>query len=58
MSLDFSKLPLAKVYVIQNVAATELKIRENVLAYQETNKIRKAKECKVLLREKDQNIKA
>ena len=58
LSLDFSKLALAKVYSIQHVATTELHMREIALSYQALKKTRKEKERKVLLREKDQEIEA
>ena len=56
LSLDFSKLEMAEVYVVQYAAATEIRLRENVVAYQSTKNKRKEKECKVQLRENEQEI--
>ena len=58
LALDFSKLALADVYAIQHAATTKIHIRENNLAYKATKKTRKRKECKALLRKKEQEIEA
>ena len=52
LSIDFAKLTLGEVYVIQLAAATEIRIRENALAYQATKQTRKEEIRKALLREK------
>ena len=49
---------MAEVYAIQHVAVTEIGIREKSLAYQGKKATRKEKECKVLLRQKEDEIKA
>ena len=56
LTLDFSKLVLAKVYAIQYEVTKEIRIQENTLAYQAIKNTRKVKEHKVLLRENDQEI--
>ena len=38
LSLDFSKITLSEVYGIQHATATEIRIHENTLAYQDTKK--------------------
>ena len=58
LSMGFSKLTLDKIYFVQHVAATKIWIWENALVYQETKQKRKAKKCKTLLREKEQEIEA
>ena len=35
LSIDLSKLIMAELYVVQYVSATEIRIRESALAYQE-----------------------
>ena len=36
LQIDFSKLPLSEVYGLQQEAASEIRLRENFFAYQET----------------------
>ena len=36
INMDFSKLTLDEVYVVQQVAATEVRLRENAALYQAT----------------------
>ena len=55
VQIDFSKLALNEVYEIQQAATFEIRIRENVVAYQETKQQRKEKLCKALLKEKRNN---
>ena len=43
MHIEFSKLTLTKFYEIQQAAVAEIRLRENVVAYQETKQQRKAK---------------
>ena len=52
--MDLSKLMLAKVYDVQHAVATKIQIQENSGNQEE----RKEKECKTLLREKEQEIEA
>ena len=56
LTLDFSKLMLGEVYAIQHVVATEIRIRENALAYQATKQKRKEKSHNTLLHQKYQEI--
>ena len=50
LTLDFSKMKLPQIYSIQHVAATEVKIRENVVAYEEAKATRKAKARKKVIK--------
>ena len=56
MHLDFSKLPLSEVYELQQEAVSEIRLRENDVAYQETKQQRKVKAHKSLLKEKEQEL--
>ena len=58
LSLDFSKLEMDEVYAFQHAATTEIRLRENVVAYQAKKEKRNVKEHKVLLRQKEDKIKA
>ena len=53
LHMEFSKLALDEVYVFQQAVATEIRIRENVVMYQETKYKRKEIAHKTLLREKE-----
>ena len=52
LQIHFSKLDLSEVYEIQQEATLEIRLRENVVAYQETKQGKKAKACKALLKKK------
>ena len=54
LQLDFSRMPLSEVYEVQQEAAMEMRLRENVVAYQATKQQRKVKAHKSLLKEKEQ----
>ena len=58
LSLDFSKLEMDEVYVVQHASSKNIRIRENDVAYQDKKETRKAKEHKFLLRKKEDDIKA
>ena len=53
LQIEFSKLSLGEVYELQQEAVTEIRMRENVVAYQATKHPRKAKQCKAILKEKE-----
>ena len=50
LNLDLSKLKLPQIYFIQHVAATEVRIRENTVAYQEAKAAKKANKCKQVIK--------
>ena len=56
MHLEFSKLPLSEVYELQQASISEIRLRENDVAYQETKQQRKVKAHKALLKEKEQEL--
>ena len=58
LNMEFSKITLAELYVVQEVAAIEVRLKENAVSYQETKQIRNATMRKTLLREKEQKIEA
>ena len=57
LQIEFSKLSLGEVYELQQEAMMEIHLLENVVVYHETKQQRKAKQCKALLKEKEQEIK-
>ena len=50
LQIDFSKLTLGELYEVQQEATTEIRLQENVVAYQEMKQQRKAKQHKALLK--------
>ena len=54
LQLDFPKLHLSEVYEVQQEGATKMRLRENVVSYQETKQQNKAKACKELLKKKEE----
>ena len=58
LNMDFSKLTLAKVYVVQEEAVTQVLLKENMVSYQVTKHKINVTVHKTLLREKEQEIVA
>ena len=56
VQIDFSKLALNEVYEIQQEAVSKIRLRENVVAYQETKQQQKENLHKALLKEKEQEL--
>ena len=56
--LDFSKLTLPQIYSIQHATTTEVRIWENVVAYQAAKETRKAKEHKQVMRRQQEDLKS
>ena len=50
LSIDFSKLTMAEVYVVHHAVVTEIRFRESALVYHAHKETRKAQKCKALLR--------
>ena len=56
LQLEFSNIPLSEVYKVQQETASEMQLRENVVAYQETKQQNKAKAHKALLKGNEQEL--